>query len=119
MQLVTSRHTDGGRQSNYHNSVSACSALTSAQDCSWTPDKIAAAFDLYYDGHERLLLDPEARNGRHTHIEPGPQQWRVSQVLTDPDSHNDWQAVFIVPLAAAREEGKPSLVLSSLGPVAS
>jgi hypothetical protein len=35
----------------------------------------------------------------------------------DPDSLNDWQAVFIVPLAAAREEGKPSLTLVSLGPV--
>lgn len=99
--------------------TTACAALTTTAEHSWTPDKIAAAFDRYYDDHERLLMDPEARNGRHTHVEPGPQQWRVSQVLVDPDSLNDWQAVFTVPLAAAREEGKPSITLTLLGPVAS
>jgi hypothetical protein len=97
--------------------AAAATTLTSAPGHSWTPDKIAAAFDPYYDEHERLLLDPDARNGRHTHAEPGPQQWRVSQVLVDSDSLNDWQAVFLIPLAAAREEGKPSITLASLGPV--
>lgn len=93
----------------------ACAALTSTVEHSWTPDRIAAAFDPYYDDHERLLMDSDARNLRHTHVEPGPQHWRVSQVLVDPDALNDWQAVFLVPLSAAQEEGKPSLLLEWLG----
>jgi len=97
--------------------TAACAALTTTAEHSWTPDKIAAAFDPYYDDHERLLTDPDARNGRHTHAEPGREHWRVSQVLVDPDAFNDWQAVFRIPLAAAREDGKPSLLLESLGPV--
>lgn len=96
---------------------SAAAVLTAPPGQGWSPDRIAAAFDPYYDDHERLLLDPEARNGRHTHAEPGREHWRVSQVLVDPEAINDWQAVFSVPLAAAREEGRPSLALVSLGPV--
>ncbi len=99
--------------------AAACAALTATAEHSWTPDKIAAAFDTFYDEHGRLLLDPEARNGRHTFVEPSQngRSWRVSQTLVDPDALNDWHAVFSVPLESAREEGKPSLVLESIGPV--
>jgi superfamily II RNA helicase len=99
--------------------AAACAALAAAPARLWSPDKIAADFDSYYDDHDRLLLDPEARNGKHTHAElsQNGEAWRVSQVLVDPDALNDWQAVFLVPLGPAREEGKPSLILESLGPV--
>jgi superfamily II RNA helicase len=99
--------------------AAASAALVAAPARLWTPEKIGAAFDSYYDDHERLLLDPEARNGKHTHVElsQNGEAWRVSQVLVDPDALNDWQAVFLVPLATAREEGKPSVFLESLGPV--
>ena len=75
--------------------------------------------DEYHEAHERLLLDNEARNGRHTYVEPGEdgRSWRVCQVLVDPDGLNDWQAEFSVDLAQAHEEGKPTLVLRSVGPV--
>ena len=39
-------------------------------------------------------------------------------MLVDPEGFNDGQAEFSVNLAAAREDGKPSLVLTALGPVA-
>ena len=35
----------------------------------------------------------------------------------DPEGLNDWQAEFSVDLTQAREEGKVSLVLVSVGPV--
>ena len=88
----------------------------------WTAEMLAGTMEPYYDEHDRLLLDNEARNGRYTFVEPAedPQNktWKVSQVLVDLDAHNDWQAVFTVDLAKAREEGKPTLILVSLGPVA-
>ena len=51
-----------------------------------------------------LRLDPEARNLRHTHVEPSDDggAWRVQQVLVDPEL-NDWMAEFEVDLAASRE----------------
>jgi hypothetical protein len=85
----------------------------------WNEENLAAALEPYYDGHERIGLDNEARNGRHTYVEPSEDHrtWRVCQVLVDPEGLNDWQAEFSVHLAQAREAGKPSLSLVAVGPV--
>ncbi|MEZ0274051.1 MAG: DUF3516 domain-containing protein [Roseimicrobium sp.] len=81
--------------------------------------QLVAALEPYYDEHERISLDNEARNGRHTYVEPSEDKrtWRVCQVLVDPEGLNDWQAEFSVDLAQAREAGKPSLSLVAIGPV--
>ncbi len=85
----------------------------------WTEDALLDALEPYYDEHERISLDNEARNGRHTYVElsEDKQTWRVFQVLVDPQGLNDWQAEFSVDLAQAREAGKPSLTLVGIGPV--
>jgi superfamily II RNA helicase len=85
----------------------------------WTEDTLAEAFEPYYDDHERIRLDAEGRNGRHTYVEPSEdgKSWRVCQMLIDPAGHNDWQCEFRVDLETARELGKPTLVLSLIGPV--
>lgn len=85
----------------------------------WREDTLAAALEPYYQEHERITLDNEARNGRHTYVEPSENNrtWRVCQVLVDPEGLNDWQAEFSVDLPQAREDGKPSLSLIALGPV--
>ena len=75
--------------------------------------------DDYYTDHDRIRLDNEARNGRHTYVEPSDdgQSWRVNQVLVDPDDLNDWQLEFRVDLPQAREDGKPTLVFVGLGKI--
>jgi len=85
----------------------------------WTLDKLHLILDDYYADHERIRLDNEARNGRHTYPEPSAdgKSWRVSQVLVDPDDLNDWQVTFTIDLAQAKEDGKPSLVILSIAPV--
>ncbi len=87
----------------------------------WAPDTLAEAMDPYYEDHGGIRLDNEARNGRHTYVEPTEDRlsWKVSQVLVDPEGHNDWQCVFTVNLADAREDGKPTLVLASVGKIGS
>ncbi|MES2708005.1 MAG: DUF3516 domain-containing protein [Verrucomicrobiota bacterium] len=85
----------------------------------WSPDALAALMEPYYAGHERVTLDPEARNSRHTYIkipEDG-QSWRIDQIFVDPEALNDWQATFRVNLPAARAAGRPILVLEGIGPV--
>jgi hypothetical protein len=83
----------------------------------WTPDRLKSAFDAYLVEHERLRLDPEARNLRHTHVLPSDDQqtWRVEQMLVDPEMHNDWVAEFEVDLAASREAQQTVLRLRRLG----
>jgi len=75
--------------------------------------------DDYYADHDRIRLDNEARNGRHTYVQPSDdgQTWRVNQVLIDPDELNDWQLEFRIDLAQASEDGKPTLEFVSLAKI--
>ncbi len=100
----------------------ALSHLSSPQDADgqpWTAERLRSALDPYYDEHERICLDPEARNSRHTYIVPAEDRksWRVQQMLIDPEGHNDWVAEFEVDLEASRIEKEPSLGLRRLGPL--
>ena len=68
------------------------------------------ALDAYYAEHERICLDPNARNPRHTYVTPSEDKrtWRVQQMLVDPEEHNDWVAEFEVDLAESRAADEPS-----------
>ena len=85
----------------------------------WTPDRLRSALENYRAAHEGVRLDPEARNLRHTHVDPSDDRgtWRVQQVLVDPAVHNDWMAEFEVDLAASREANQPVLWLRGIGPI--
>ena len=85
-----------------------------------TPASLEASLDSYLATHGLLLLDPAARNVRHTYVVPSEDKrtWRVDQVLVDPEAHNDWVAQFEVDLAASRAVAEPILRLRRVGPVA-
>ncbi len=91
---------------NYAAAVSTVSSPLNAES-------LGALMEPYYAEHERIRLDNEARNGRHTYVEPSEDNtsWRICQVLIDPEELNDWQVEFSVDLAQAREDGKPALKL--------
>jgi superfamily II RNA helicase len=83
----------------------------------WTPERIQKALDDYYVEHERICLDPNARNARHTYVIPSEDKktWRVQQMLVDPEEHNDWVAEFAVDLAESRKSNEPRLALRRIG----
>lgn len=85
----------------------------------WTVERLEAARDAYLAEHERLCLDPEARNLRHTYVLPAEDglSWTVQQMLVDPEQHNDWVADFSVNLKDSRAAGEPVLRLNRLGPL--
>jgi hypothetical protein len=83
----------------------------------WTADRLRAAVEAYELEHERICLDPNARNARHTYVTPSDDQksWRVQQMLVDPEEDNDWVAEFEVDLAQSRALGEPFLRLRRIG----
>jgi hypothetical protein len=83
----------------------------------WTPERLKEVVDGYFEEHERILLDPEARNKRHTYVIPDRERglWRVQQMLIDPEGKNDWVAEFHVDLARSREDAEPFITLSRVG----
>ena len=83
----------------------------------WTAARLQAALDAYYADHERICLEHDARNARHTYVVPAEDKksWRVQQMLVDPAEHNDWVAEFDVDLIASRQQSEPVLRLRRLG----
>jgi superfamily II RNA helicase len=97
----------------------ALTHLSSPQDPDgqpWPPDRLQKALDAYHAEHERICLDPSARNLRHTYVIPAEDKrtWRVQQMLVDPEEHNDWVAEFEVDLGRSREATEPVLRLVKL-----
>jgi hypothetical protein len=94
--------------------------LSSAQDTdgqTWTAARLDQALEAYHAEHERICLDPNARNSRHTYVLPSEDKrtWCVQQMLVDPDESNDWVGEFEVDLARSRQEGAPVLQLRRIG----
>jgi superfamily II RNA helicase len=90
---------------------------TDADGQPWTAERLKAAREAHRAEHSGLRLDPEARNLRHTGVQPADDgsAWRVEQMLIDPEGLNDWVAEVRVDLAASREAGGPSVQLVRLG----
>ena len=83
----------------------------------WTPARLVEVIDAYHAEHERICLDPNARNLRHTYVLPSEDKksWRVQQMLVDPEEHNDWVAEFEIDLAESRKSAEPVLRLRRIG----
>ena len=100
--------------------LAALDALQDEEGEAWTADRLKQTFEGFRAEHQRLRLDPEARNVRHTHVEPTSdgRSWRVKQMLVDPEVENDWVAEFDVDLEESRAAGQPILRLRRLGVLA-
>jgi hypothetical protein len=83
----------------------------------WTAERLQTALDAYHVDHKYICLDPNARNIRHTYVTPAEDKknWRVQQMLVDPDENNDWVAEFEVDLTESRKLGEPTLKLRRIG----
>ncbi|MDB6173294.1 MAG: box helicase [Chthoniobacteraceae bacterium] len=82
----------------------------------WTVERLRQAVDAYHVEHERICLDPGARNLRHTYVikSEDNKSWKIQQMLVDPEEANDWVAEFEVNLAQSRETKEPALRLQKL-----
>jgi superfamily II DNA/RNA helicase len=102
---------------DYEAAIAGLSSPLDAESQPWTPDRLRQELDTYHAEHERICLDPGARNVRHTYVLPAEDKksWRVQQMLVDPEEHNDWVAEFVVDLAESRKLGGPHLQLRRLG----
>ncbi|MCF7730035.1 MAG: DUF3516 domain-containing protein [Akkermansiaceae bacterium] len=87
----------------------------------WSVERLQSRLDAYHAAYDRIRLDPEARNQRHTHIPelPGPNDLRgvlpITQTLVDPDEANDWALWLTLDLAKSNRTRTPVLRLEALG----
>src|SRR6185436_443175 len=92
---------------------------TDAEGQEWTAPRFEQLLMAYYKEHERIQLDPEARNVRHTYVKVSEdgKSWMVQQTLVDPESHNDWSIDVAVDLGKSRDSGKPHMQLLRIGSI--
>jgi hypothetical protein len=102
---------------DFEAAISSLNSPNDADNQPWTSARLQATLDNYHADHERICLDPEARNGRHTYVIPSEDKksWRVQQMLVDPEAQNDWAAEFDVDLDESRKSDEPVLRLRRLG----
>ena len=68
------------------------------------------ALDAYFDAHESIAIDADARSAAYVEIDESPEQderlWRVRQVFADEAGDRDFQIVAAVDLDATQESGE-------------
>ena len=102
---------------DYEQALAALTSPTDSEGQPWTAERLRRVLEEYYLEHQYVCLDPNARNLRHTYVLPSEDklQWRVQQMLIDPEKHNDWVAEFEIDLAQSREANEPAVRLRRLG----
>ena len=102
---------------DYETAISNLHSPPDQDGAAWTPERLDKIMEDYEAGHERLCLDPNARNVRHTYVTPAEDKksWRVQQMLVSPTGDNDWVAEFEVDLAESKKLGEPTLRLRRIG----
>jgi len=94
-------------------------SLLKAVQTGTAADSEALAFEAYLEARGGFLLDPEARNRKHTYVNEDKEadSLEVSQILVDAEGRNDWEAVFRVDLEASRAAQEPVMGLVGVKPV--
>jgi superfamily II RNA helicase len=75
------------------------------------------ALGQYYDAHDSIATDQEARSPQLLQIERAAGVWRLRQVVIDPDGDKDWGITAEVDLPASDEVGAAVLTVTGFEPL--
>lgn len=78
-----------------------------------TADAWNEALGAYYDDHDAIAADQAARSPALLQVEKVPGEWRLRQVVVDPDDDRDWGITAVVDLAASDEAGAAVLTVTA------
>ena len=93
----------------------AAEALSEANESNeWTAERFAEALAPYWAEYDAIQIGPDARSSAQVQIERSDAEWKLTQILLDPDEHRGWHMKFRVDLAASREAAAPRLTLGSV-----
>jgi superfamily II RNA helicase len=84
-------------------------------ECGWDADAWAAALEPYFDEHDEIGIDADARGPALLIINEGQQRWTVRQILDDPAGDHDWGISAEIDLAASDEIGAAAVRITEVG----
>ena len=88
------------------------------EDQPWTAERLESLIFDYFETHDLIRLDPEARNRKNTYLDDEQaNRWLVEQVLVDSEELNDWIVRLSLDVKASDEARRAILTLRDIGPV--
>jgi superfamily II RNA helicase len=88
-------------------------------DAGWDADAWRAALAMYWDEHDQIRTDADARGPGLFVVDEHPDLpgrcWRVRQILHDPAGDHDWSLAAVVDLEASDEAGVAVLRVTGVG----
>ena len=78
-------------------------------------DAWADALDPYWDLHDEIGTNGDARSSAMLIIEETPSAWNVRQIFADPEGDHDWGISATVDLAESNAEGTAVVRVTSIG----
>ncbi len=73
------------------------------------------ALDRYFEVHDHLGTDADARSSAMLLIEKEPEHWTVRQIFADPAGDHDWGMTAVVDLAESAEQGVAVIRVTNVG----
>lgn len=77
----------------------------------WRADDIAEAMAPYWDTHDSLTIDADARSSHHVDFVSATE---LHQALVDPEEWNEWRLAVTIDLEASIEAGEAVIELASI-----
>jgi len=92
----------------------ALADLDSDTGSSMTVEDWRAAGEAYFSEHDSIDTGPDARGPKMLIVDKDKSEWRVQQILGDPEGDHDWLITATVDLAASDEQGELAIEITGL-----
>ncbi len=84
----------------------------------WDADAWGRAMDDFFDAHDHVVIDDDARRPQNLRIEHESERWLVTQTVVDPEGDRDFVIQGVVDLKETDETGELSLTIEYVGDIA-
>ena len=85
----------------------------------WDVERFAKALDEYFDRHDYVVIDADAKSAKFIRFNFESDTWIVTQTIADPEGDNDFVMQAVVDLAQTELNGELELRLEYIGDLAS
>ncbi|HEY5320269.1 MAG TPA: DUF3516 domain-containing protein [Galbitalea sp.] len=84
----------------------------------FTADVWADSLDPYFDEHDEIGTDADARSSAMLMLTEGPTEWLARQIIADPAGDHDWGISATIDLAESNEQGVAVVRIVAVGMLA-
>ncbi len=82
----------------------------------WTPMRLERELAPFFEEYDHIVWNHDARSKRFTNItNSAPGEWSVTQVICDPEGHNEWYLQGSIDVRGKTEEPGRLIALDYLG----